>query len=108
MADAKAPNPEGDGEEGNTESRGERIRHCARAAEDDAHREVGNTADRHDVDEKVAKPPGVDVERVLAGLDSAVGESVRELEALDCPEGECRLQEEDSAEQRDSTGDGET
>src|SRR5688572_12552021 len=69
--------------------------------------EVRHASERHDEGEEVAKPPRVDVERVLPRFDAAVGESVRDLQTLDGPEGERRLEHEDPREERDTTGNGE-
>src|SRR5688500_19955819 len=49
--------------------------------------------------EKVAEPAGVDVQRILAGFDAAVGERVGDLQALNRPEGERRLQHENPGEE---------
>src|ERR1700735_4729453 len=68
-------------------------------------REVADTSDRHDEDKKVAEPSRIYIEWILRRFDSAVGESVGDLEALDRPERERRWQDEDSHEQRDSAHD---
>src|SRR5690349_16994334 len=48
--------------------------------------EVYHAPQRHDVDQKLPEPAGVDVERVLRRLDTAIGDGVHDLQALDRPE----------------------
>src|SRR5688500_3603213 len=86
----KAPNPERETKEHETERGRDRQKpgRDTRAVNPTQHRcdrKVRDTRQRHDVREKGPEPARVDVERVLARLHTAVRQRVRDLETLHRP-----------------------
>src|SRR5690348_6648831 len=82
VADAEGPDPERGEEECEAERGRERVWQDIHTAKHDAHREVRDAPDRNHVNQKITEPSRVDVERILAGLDAAVRERVRDLQTL--------------------------
>ena len=60
---------------------------------------VVGEGERDDKSEKPPKPISINGQWVLCGFDTSIGDGVHDLQGLRRPEGECRLQDNEAAEQ---------
>src|SRR4030095_5402897 len=70
------------------------------------YREIRHARERYHERQKIPEPACVDVERILRRFDTTVGQRIRDLEALDRPERERRLQNQNTGEEGYTTRNG--
>src|SRR5262245_40379216 len=111
MRDADAPCGKGEPQEDERNRRSELGQSSLNSddvgvTEQGCDREVTYAPNRDDEEKKAPEPCCVDVERILARLDAAIGERIGDLEAFDRPERKRSLKNEDAGKQCDAAHDG--
>src|SRR5215470_5628013 len=109
---AETPGDQRNVEEGEAEKRAHVEKPAGRAqrivdAEYANDGEVSDARQRDDKGEELPQPFGVNLHRILRGGDASVGERVGDLQALDGPERERRLEDHQAKEECDTASDGE-